>query len=62
MDNNLMKKIRRAAAKQGEAIRTGRDAYGDIGYMVIDANRNVIISGEGFTMDIDDLKRDYEIE
>lgn len=58
---NTLAKIRRAAAKVGETIRTGKDAYGAKGYMTLDAWRNIIIDGEGFTLSLEDLAHQYQV-
>lgn len=40
--------------KDGYTIRKGRDAYGMIGYQIIDYN-NIIIAGEHFELDFYDV-------
>lgn len=62
MEEKIMRQIRSKAKQEGEAIRTGRDAYGNKGYMIIEANRNIILSGEGFTLTIEDLCKNYGID
>ena len=59
---NTLAKIRRAAAKVGETIRTGKDTYGTKGYMTVDAWRNIITDGEGFTLTLEDLAHQYQVE
>jgi len=40
--------------KDGYTIKKGRDAYGMIGYQIIDCN-NIIITGEHFELDFYDV-------
>lgn len=48
--------LRNKIKKDGYTIRKGRDAYGMIGYQIIDIN-NVIVAGEHFELDFDDVVR-----
>ncbi len=46
--------LRNRMKKDGYTIRKGRDAYGMIGYQIID-NNNIIIAGEHFELDFYDV-------
>ena len=46
--------LRNRMKKDGYTIRKGRDAYGMIGYQIIDYN-NIIIAGERFELDFCDV-------
>ena len=46
--------LRNRMNKDGYTIRKGRDAYGMIGYQIID-NNNIIIAGEHFELDFYDV-------
>lgn len=48
--------LRNKIKKDGYTIRKGRDAYGMIGYQIIDIN-NIIVAGEHFELDFDDVVR-----
>lgn len=47
--------LRNRMKKDGYTIRKGRDAYGMIGYQIIDNNNNIIIAGEHFELDFYDV-------
>lgn len=46
--------LRNRMKKEGYSIKKGRDAYGMMGYQIIDFN-NVIVAGEHFELDFDDV-------
>jgi len=47
--------LRRHAAKGGFRIVKGKDSLGIDGYNIIDTN-NVLVAGEHYALDIDDLE------
>lgn len=49
------KTIRNKLNRQGYSLKKGRDAYGCIGYMIVNIYYNSIEAGEGFTLDIEDV-------
>ncbi|MPM00427.1 hypothetical protein SDC9_46651 [bioreactor metagenome] len=51
--------LRRRAEKEGYRIVKGRDPFGIDGYNIIDAN-NVLVAGEHFALDINDLETWFE--
>lgn len=44
--NNLLRKIRHKAERDGETIKTIRDPYGAPCYMVVDSYTNCVVTGE----------------
>lgn len=46
-----VKAVRRATAKQGHRIYTGKDTMGCAGFRVVDEN-NVIVGGENYELDL----------
>jgi hypothetical protein len=62
-DGNIAKKarLRLLASRQGLAVRRSSGCTAkpraDGGYLIIDLDRNWIVAGEGFNLDLDDVER-----
>lgn len=47
-------RLRRMLKKQGYILRKSRTTGG---FMIVEAYNNVIVAGEGFTLDLEDVER-----
>lgn len=59
--DNAVRRVCRAAKREGHFIEQGRDSMGCVGFRVTD-DRNVIVGGENFELDLETIAGWYGID